>query len=128
MTSKHANLRHENFRRPFSPRQLVALTTFSDLVGEAREKIEQDALAAGLPDDGVPLRDGGRGALAYAEAVSAFGVDGSKSTSSLTIWADFIVQRPLDDKQFLWFGIFRSKPIFPQFWRLAEPSFGSKNA
>jgi len=83
-------------RHLFTSRQLVALTTFSDLVGEAREKIEQDALAAGLPDDGVPLRDGGRGALAYAEAVSvylAFGVDrGANYWSSLTIWADFIVQ------------------------------------
>ena len=32
----------------FTPRQLVALTTFSDLVGEARERIRQDAIAAGL--------------------------------------------------------------------------------
>jgi putative DNA methylase len=62
----------------FTPRQLVALTTFSDLVAEARQQAYADALAAGLPDDGVPLRDGGRGALAYAEAVSvylAFAVD-----------------------------------------------------
>ncbi len=62
----------------FTPRQLVALTTFSDLVGEAREQVYADALAAGLPDDGVPLRDGGSGARAYAEAVSvylAFGVN-----------------------------------------------------
>ena len=32
----------------FTSRQLVALTTFSDLVGEARARVEQDALAAGL--------------------------------------------------------------------------------
>jgi putative DNA methylase len=56
----------------FTPRQLVALTTFSDLVGEARAQAHADAIAAGLPDDGVPLRDGGRGALAYAEAVSVY--------------------------------------------------------
>ena len=36
----------------FTPRQLVALTTFSDLVQEARERMKRDALAAGLPDDG----------------------------------------------------------------------------
>ena len=36
----------------FTPRQLVALTTFSDLVQEARERVKRDALAAGLPDDG----------------------------------------------------------------------------
>ena len=33
----------------FTPRQLVALTTFSDLVTEARARVERDALAAGLP-------------------------------------------------------------------------------
>ena len=33
----------------FTRRQLVALTTFSDLVTEAREKIRRDALAAGWP-------------------------------------------------------------------------------
>ena len=56
----------------FTPRQLVALTTFSDLVGEAMERVRRDALAAGLPDDGVPLRDGGTGAQAYAEAVGVY--------------------------------------------------------
>jgi putative DNA methylase len=56
----------------FTPRQLVALTTFSDLVGEARERIRRDALAAGLPDDDKPLRDGGTGATAYAEAVGVY--------------------------------------------------------
>ncbi|MFQ3666790.1 MAG: hypothetical protein SNJ79_12320, partial [Sphingomonadaceae bacterium] len=56
----------------FTPRQLVALTTFSDLVGEAMEKVRQDARAAGLPDDGKHLRDGGTGAAAYAEAVGVY--------------------------------------------------------
>jgi putative DNA methylase len=56
----------------FTPRQLVALNTFSDLVGEAREQVRKDAVAVGLPDDGIPLRDGGTGALAYAEAVGMF--------------------------------------------------------
>ena len=47
-------------------------------MGEARAQIAADAVAAGLPEDGVPLREGGAGARAYAEAVSvylAFGVD-----------------------------------------------------
>ncbi|PIE22573.1 MAG: hypothetical protein CSA62_11850 [Planctomycetota bacterium] len=56
----------------FTPRQLVALTTFSDLVGEAMDRIRQDSLAAGLPDDPTPLRDGGTGARAYAEAVAVY--------------------------------------------------------
>jgi len=56
----------------FTPRQLVALTTFSDLVGEAREHIGRDALAAGMPNDGKGLEAGGTGAKAYAEAVSVY--------------------------------------------------------
>jgi putative DNA methylase len=74
----------------FTPRQLTALTTFSNLVGEARDLIKKDALTAGLSDDGIPLRDGGVGATAYAEAVSiylAFAVDkGSNYWSSLCSW------------------------------------------
>ncbi|TRU24936.1 MAG: DUF1156 domain-containing protein [Microcystis aeruginosa Ma_MB_S_20031200_S102] len=67
-----------HFHHLFTPRQLVALTTFSDLVSEAREKIKADAVAAGIPDDNLPLNDGGIGATAYADAVAtylAFGVD-----------------------------------------------------
>ena len=56
----------------FTPRQLVALTTFSDLVTEARARVGRDAIVAGLPDDSTPLRDGGTGAKAYAEAVGVY--------------------------------------------------------
>jgi putative DNA methylase len=56
----------------FTPRQLVALTTFSDLVNEARERVKAAARAAGMPDDGVSLDDGGGGATAYADAVSVY--------------------------------------------------------
>jgi len=61
-----------NFGDLFTPRQLVALTTFSDLVGEARELAQHDAMAAGLADDGVPLADVGNGARAYGEAVGVY--------------------------------------------------------
>lgn len=74
----------------FTPRQLVALTTFSDLVGEAMERIHLDATASGLPEDPTPLRDGGNGATAYAEAVGvALGMSISKladAQSSLCRW------------------------------------------
>ncbi|MBY3260301.1 DUF1156 domain-containing protein [Rhizobium laguerreae] len=56
----------------FTDRQLVALNTFSDLVHEVRAQIEADALAADLTSDPTPLRDGGKGAKAYAEAVSVY--------------------------------------------------------
>ena len=56
----------------FTDRQLVALNTFSELVKEARTEIERDARVAGVPGDPSPLRDGGTGAKAYAEAVSVY--------------------------------------------------------
>ena len=56
----------------FTPRQLVALTTFSDLVKEARERVQRDALAAGMLKDGKSLNDGGVGAAAYADAVGVY--------------------------------------------------------
>lgn len=55
----------------FTNRQLVALTTISDLVGEARERVLKDAAAASLPSD-ERLADGGTGAEAYADAVATY--------------------------------------------------------
>lgn len=60
------------FDQLFTDRQLVALMTFSDLVAEAMERVKHDAANAGLSDDGQPLRDGGVGATAYAEAVGVY--------------------------------------------------------
>jgi len=81
----------------FTPRQLTALTTFSDLVTEAREKVKHDALAAGLAADNLGLDGGGNGANAYADAVSVYlGLGTGRSAnywSSLTPWGgEFIVQ------------------------------------
>ena len=56
----------------FTRRQMVALTTFSDLVSEAREQIRHDAVAAGLRDDGVSLQEGGVGVAAYADGVATY--------------------------------------------------------
>ncbi len=74
----------------FTSRQLVALTTFSDLVPEAITRIRADALAAGMADDGRGLDTGGSGATAYAEAVGvylAFSIDkASDYWSSICTW------------------------------------------
>ena len=74
----------------FTPRQLVALTTFSDLVQKARELVLRDALQAGLPADAKPLSDGGTGAAAYSDGVAvylSFGVDKvANSVCSLVKW------------------------------------------
>ena len=88
--------KHRNFQGPvygldnigdlFTLRQLVALTTFSDLVTEAIAKVKQDILgtlvsrplreSAGgtqaFPGDDLPLREGGTGATAYAEAIGLY--------------------------------------------------------
>jgi putative DNA methylase len=75
----------------FTDRQLVALTTFSDLVTEAKEKAIQDAVAAGLPDDDQPLAEGGQGARAYGEAITvylAFTIDKiADRNSTIATWA-----------------------------------------
>ena len=74
----------------FTPRQLVALTTFSDLVSEAKEKAIQDAIKSGLSADDLSLSEGGTGSRAYGEAVAtylAFGVDKMTDTNSnLCTW------------------------------------------
>ena len=62
----------DRFDQLFTNRQLVALNTFSDLMKEAWERIRQDAVSAGLPDDDTPLRDGGRGVIGYAEGVGVY--------------------------------------------------------
>jgi putative DNA methylase len=61
-----------NYSDLFTPRQLQALTVFSDLVSEMRANIRADAVVNGLADDNEPLVTGGTGARAYAEAVSVY--------------------------------------------------------
>ena len=98
----------------FTPRQLVALTTFSDLVQEAREKAIADAKSAGLPDDGQGLAEGGAGATAYGEAVAVyllFAINkGANLWSTITSW--------MSDR-----GAFRetfARQAIPMVWDFAE--------
>ncbi len=62
----------KKYRDLFTNRQLTALTTISDLVLEARERIVQDARDAGLPGDEKGLDAGGIGATAYSDALSMY--------------------------------------------------------
>lgn len=98
----------------FTPRQLVALTTFSDLVPEAIARIRTDALAAGMPDDGRGLDAGGTGATAYAEAVGVYlGIAVDKTidyNSSLVAWS------PTRDQAKTTFG----RQALPMVWDYAE--------
>ena len=62
------------YRHLFTDRQLVALTTFSDLVGEARALVRDDAKRAGLDDEH---------AIAYADAVGdIFGIGGERLSAT----------------------------------------------
>ncbi|EPL60617.1 hypothetical protein B382_19950 [Stutzerimonas stutzeri B1SMN1] len=74
----------------FTPRQLIALTTFSDLVQEAIARAHEDALVAGMADDGIGLDQGGTGAMAYAQALGvylAFAIDRlADYGSSIATW------------------------------------------
>lgn len=78
------------WRDLFTTRQLVTLTTFSDLVQEAREEAKRCARTAGLPNDNKPLYALGTGADAYADAVAvylAFALSKALTrNSSQTIW------------------------------------------
>jgi len=61
-----------NFGSLFTDRQLVALTTYSELITEAITKCEQDARRSGFEGDDRGLDAGGRGAKAYAEAIGVY--------------------------------------------------------
>ena len=84
---QYGKTRHEHL---FTDRQLVALGTFSDLVGEVREKALADAQAAGMDADTTCLADGGSGAEAYADSVATYlGLSVSRQVnrlSSLSFW------------------------------------------
>ncbi len=79
------------WRDLFTPRQLVALATFGDLVREAHQIVVSDATAAGMLGDETRLNDGGAGAIAYADAVAtylSFGVSKSADFwSTIATWS-----------------------------------------
>ena len=56
----------------FTPRQLVALTTFSDLVVEAMKHINRETANADLPIDRLPIWSDGAISLGYADAVGVY--------------------------------------------------------
>ena len=78
------------FGDAFTPRQLVALNTFSDLIQEVKKKVIIDASSAGVDGDPRGLAQGGLGATAYSEAISVyltFVIDKMTNLlSSITSW------------------------------------------
>jgi putative DNA methylase len=102
------------YRDLFTSRQLVALTTFSDLVQEVRERVKLDAIQAGLLDDSQGLAEMGTGATAYAEAVAvylAMAVD--KCTD---YWSEICTWHSSGEKMRNTFG----RQAIPMSWDYAE--------
>ena len=105
----------DTFEKLFTPRQLTALTTFSDLVSEARGQVLADAQTAGiLLDDDTPLDDGGTGPGAYADAVATYlGLALSRLSDALTSLTTWIPKR---DQVGHTFG----RQALPMVWDYAE--------
>jgi putative DNA methylase len=107
----------------FTDRQLVTLTTFSDLVPDVQAEIKRAAVIAGFADDGIKLADMGTGATAYAEAVS--------------VYLTFVMSRVLHHGSTLCTWLIKdaairqtfSKQAFQMTWDFAEGSvFGSSSS
>jgi putative DNA methylase len=100
----------------FTPRQLVTLTTLVGLVSEARGRVQLDAKATGISDDGLGIEAGGIGSTAYSDAVATYlGMGVSRLVdicNSLCRWESSKTQvRNLFGRQ-----------AIPMIWDFAEPN------
>jgi len=99
----------------FTDRQLLALTTFSDLVIEVHDHVLADTIATGTPP-GERLESGGTGARAYADAVVTYlGIAmsrGADRQSSICSWDASPSKEQVR-------GVFARQAI-PMTWDLAE--------
>ena len=107
----------------FTNRQLVALTTFSDLVTEARHHVLQEARLAGLPE-GTGLESDGTGAVAYADAVATYlGMGVSRYSNFMNALCQW---RPDAGKEQV--GHLFARQAIPMVWDFAEASPFSNSA
>jgi len=101
----------------FTPRQLLALSTFSDLVKETREKVQADACIAGKHLDEVSPNSNDTSADRYADAVATYlsiAIDRLAMTgNSLVRW------NPIGEKAQHAFG----RQALSMIWDYAEPNF-----
>lgn len=109
------------FESLFTKRQLTALTTFSDLVSEVRERILADALSTGMLA-GDRLEAGGTGAEAYADAVATYLAQAiSRVTNKLNAMATWDSSPKMESVR----GLF-SRQAIPMAWDFAEANpFGN---
>ena len=101
------------FQDLFTNRQLTALTTFSDLISEARERVLADALASGQPA-GIRLEAGGTDAAGYADAVATYlGIVVSKMTDRNSTLVNWYVTRESTSSTF-------ARQALPMCWDYCE--------
>lgn len=109
----------------FTNRQLVALTTLSDLIEEVRDKVRDDAVTSGM-EAGHRLEDLGTEAEAYADSVAtylAFVLSRmSNMNSSISTWSSSTKMEAIR-------GVF-SRQALPMVWDFAEanPFAGSSGS
>lgn len=114
---KTPNYGMTHFADLFTNRQLTALTTFSDLVAEAREKALADALATGM-EHGESLAKGGHQAEAYADAVATYlSLVVSRMTSKMSSICSWDSSRTKEGVR----GVFARQAI-PMTWDYADAS------
>ena len=108
---EYGMLRHRDL---FTPRQLLALATLSDLVQETRTKAIYDAKAAGMVDDRVGIDAGGIGATAYGDAMAVYlGLAVSKLSDAQS---SFCRWKPQMDQSIATFG----RQALPMVWDYSE--------
>ncbi|MDR2141418.1 MAG: DUF1156 domain-containing protein [Deltaproteobacteria bacterium] len=98
----------------FTSRQLMFLTTLTDLIHNIQSIIQTDSIKAGLENNNISLEEGGTGAYAYSQAVAVYlSLLKDKMTdfhSNLTTW---------NAKMESFRGVF-SRQALPLMWVYAE--------
>lgn len=111
---KTPNYGMDSFGDLFTQRQLVALTTFSDLVQEARKEVISAAKAAGMDDDDLGIDAGGVGATAYGDALAVY--LGFVSDKVSDYWSSVCSWHSSGEKMRNTFG----RQAIPMVWDYAE--------
>ena len=105
----------------FTNRQLTALTTLTALIADAKAQVLRDAMDSGV-ERGMPLSDGGDGAIAYSEAVAVYLALATSRTadysSSLCTW-----DKTRDSVTHVF-----SKQAIPMVWDYAETNVFSTSS
>lgn len=112
----------ETFGDLFTPRQLVGLNTYCDLLAEIRHEIACDCIQNGMPADKLPLSEGGVGAAGYADAVCVYLALGISRLSDIS--NAFCVWSTSANQAVHLFG----RQAIPMVWSFAETNLFSDMA